>query len=696
MNSICEWLFCLFIIILPFYYDLSLASKTDLSKLLLVNIFVVISLFLWIFTKSKKISIGKIGIILFVFLIITGISTIFSYHRQISLVGTYMRYQGLMTEVFYFVLYLIVLNLIRQERYTLLINSAIIGGIGSSVYGILQAYGKDPIGWEVFSDRVSASFGNPVFLAAYLAMLCPLSFAMFLKDMKKTKWIYAGAFILIFTGLLFTRTRAGIVAFMGGMTMLFLFAGALKTLKDKNVHYLLLCTLGIFILSNFYSKTAIMQRFTAEILHKPKETASLEERFVAPPVGGSGGLRLLMWKGGMDIVKDHPLFGIGPEVLQFLWPRYAPLGYMSKTGQVTGVDRVHNEVVDVAITRGIIGFIAYIFLICFLFLSVIRFKRKEKIVFIGLFCAALAYLIQNQFSFAELVITGYFYIFLGIMDGIKKEQFLLPMKKWFFVPIFLIIAFFSYRVVFLYSADRAYYQGDYKKAIKLNPYERTYYGALAGFYIDRGNYEEAIEVLKDANKNIPDECNFYNIIGVAYQREEAKYGVNRTEDVISAYKKAIELNPYFVDARINLANYYITKGMFQDAANEFKEALKIQPWQEGWIDSLKSIHLTMKSKTAIQDFEEISRLNPDSYEIHKTLSQLYYESGDIDNFIRKCKDAIKANPKDILMRRNLAAIYYQMKDYENAKKELDLLLLISPNDPEANKLLFLLKEEGRY
>ncbi|MEW6680811.1 MAG: tetratricopeptide repeat protein, partial [bacterium] len=334
------------------------------------------------------------------------------------------------------------------------------------------------------------------------------------------------------------------------------------------------------------------------------------------------------------------MFGIGPETLQFIWPRYAPLKYMVTTGQGSGVDRVHNEILDVAITRGLFGLILYIFLIGFLFYSAFRFKGKERIGYLGLFSAGLAYLIQNQFSFAEIVITPYFFIFLGLMDKMAKKEHSISIKKWLFAIISLStiipILFFSLK---LYVADKAYYQKDLEKAIRLNPYERVYYGALAGFYIDKKDYKNAIDALKKANKNIPDEANFYNILGVTLQREESASGITREKEVISAYKEALRLNPCFIDAQINLGNYLISKGRLKEATICFKEALKVQPWQESWIETLKNLYLTLgKKKDAIADFKEILSLNPDSYNIHRALAQFYYEGGDIEGFIKECKE----------------------------------------------------------
>ncbi|MEW6006622.1 MAG: hypothetical protein AB1595_00465, partial [bacterium] len=205
MNLIYEVFLSLLIIILPFYYDLSIESKTDLSKLLFINVITSIVLIFWLFDilqSKKRLCIGKIGFILLASLLSFVFSCIFSVHKPISFFGCYMRYQGLMANIVYFILYLFILNIVRENRIFLLVNSAILSGCGSALYGILQGYGKDPIGWAEFANRVSACFGNPVFLAAFLAMLSPLSFSLFIFAKDKRKWLYLFAFFLIFAGLL--------------------------------------------------------------------------------------------------------------------------------------------------------------------------------------------------------------------------------------------------------------------------------------------------------------------------------------------------------------------------------------------------------------------------------------------------------------------------------------------------------------
>ncbi|MEK9149555.1 MAG: hypothetical protein AAB267_05855, partial [Candidatus Desantisbacteria bacterium] len=245
------------LLVLPFWYDLSIASKTDLSKLLFMNLMVSTILIIWItrvISAKTKLFIGKVGVILLLFFISGVISTLLSIHRPISLYGTYMRYQGLITNITYLILYLSFVNLVTNT--SLLINAIILAGCGSSIYGICQAFGKDPIGWYDFGDRVSAIFGNPVFLAAYLAMVSPLAFSMAIKEKSKTKrWLYISSSILIFCGLLFTRTRAGILAVFFAIGLICFFSQK-KILK--NIAPTLSVFLLIFIASNFYQKTAII------------------------------------------------------------------------------------------------------------------------------------------------------------------------------------------------------------------------------------------------------------------------------------------------------------------------------------------------------------------------------------------------------------------------------------------------------
>jgi O-antigen ligase len=57
-----------------------------------------------------------------------------------------------------------------------------------------------------------------------------------------------------------------------------------------------------------------------------------------------------MWKVGADMVRDHPLLGVGPEMIQVLYP-----GYRHKYPEAVnaGNPHLHNVPIQIAAERGL-------------------------------------------------------------------------------------------------------------------------------------------------------------------------------------------------------------------------------------------------------------------------------------------------------------------------------------------------------
>jgi O-antigen ligase len=60
--------------------------------------------------------------------------------------------------------------------------------------------------------------------------------------------------------------------------------------------------------------------------------------------------RIVMWKVGADMVRDHPLLGVGPEMIQVLYP-----GYRHKYPEAVnaGNPHLHNVPIQIAAERGL-------------------------------------------------------------------------------------------------------------------------------------------------------------------------------------------------------------------------------------------------------------------------------------------------------------------------------------------------------
>lgn len=96
--------------------------------------------------------------------------------------------------------------------------------------------------------------------------------------------------------------------------------------------------------------------------------------------------------------------------------------------------------------------------------------------------------------------------------------------------------------------------------------------------MEKQQYDQAIATFKKALKDEPKSAVTYNLLGMAYR---LKYNQIRNRELkqqeIAAFNKAIEIDPNYWVALINLGATYYFLGEKAKAAPLFKKALTINP-----------------------------------------------------------------------------------------------------------------------
>jgi tetratricopeptide (TPR) repeat protein len=131
--------------------------------------------------------------------------------------------------------------------------------------------------------------------------------------------------------------------------------------------------------------------------------------------------------------------------------------------------------------------------------------------------------------------------------------------------------------------------GDFTKTLKLcdtmitnNPTRPYGYKLKADCFMRLRKYQDAIKLYLQsydvANKSGTSSLLDFNAFGdlaIAYTQ------LNKLDDAIAAYQKAIKINPYDVDALFALQTIYRRKSRYKEAYMTVKEILRIQPNHSG-------------------------------------------------------------------------------------------------------------------
>ena len=163
------------------------------------------------------------------------ISTIFSQNIYLSIIGSYDRWEGIITIINYVILIYMFAKLIKTDDNIKIITYAIVIPASlSAIYGIFQSVGIDFMQWSAdATKRVFACINNPVHFCAYVAMVVPFCIAWSLKlasdyqtnQSKRTKFLSWFMFLMtciVYYSQFLSFSRATWMGFIGSLPLLYI------------------------------------------------------------------------------------------------------------------------------------------------------------------------------------------------------------------------------------------------------------------------------------------------------------------------------------------------------------------------------------------------------------------------------------------------------------------------------------------
>ena len=326
-------------------------------------------------------SFTPILIITSILLLVYVLSVITSVSPPISFWGSYLRRDGLLAFIVYLLLggltWWIFQNWTRLLR---LFTTMLLASVPVSLFGIMQHFSLDPIHWsDDLTQRVGSTLGWPVFIAAYLIMVIPITL-LFLcwswqgrADIRGgsrsgQQWgsvvLYGGVLVLQVLALFFTQSRGPTMGLAAGLGIGLLVLVAYR----ENRKFAYLCISGaavlILFLVLFNLPDSPLPKF---ILLRPFQRILL----LNPAKSDEAQWRLDVWRSSTALLKEDPkrwLTGYGPESLYVIFNRVYPKG--SPPGLLA--DRAHNETLDSLIRSGILGLVAFLGLYLTIFFQILR------------------------------------------------------------------------------------------------------------------------------------------------------------------------------------------------------------------------------------------------------------------------------------------------------------------------------------
>jgi putative inorganic carbon (hco3(-)) transporter len=451
-TRVIEYSFYSLFFLTPFLFTNLTSELFELNKMWFVWILTIIIIMSWIIKMvlQRRILFCRtpLDIPIALFLLFQIISTIFSLEPHTSFWGYYSRFNGgLLSIASYIVLYYAFLsNLSNLSYLRRILFFSLVSGLIVVLWGLPSHFGYDPTCFVLRGTldtscwtqdfmptvRIFSTLGQPGWLAAYLAILIPISFAFILKNpnhQKSEKLMFkysevlnlralrvfrnkihtsppaiafakrwrAGSFIILtslfYLALLYTGTKSGFLALLISITFL---AVAYFVMKGKKlfairnsrfaiiVSILLVITFIIgtpFSQLNFLTLNGIKNQVQKTQTPAQDKTDELAPRSSALQNEGgtdSGQIRLHVWEGAVNAWKDNPLIGTGVETFAHAHYKYKPVDHNLTSEWNFLYNKAHNEYLNYLATTGIFGLGTYLLLIGFFLYLVIRKISKSE------------------------------------------------------------------------------------------------------------------------------------------------------------------------------------------------------------------------------------------------------------------------------------------------------------------------------
>lgn len=215
-------------------------------------------------------------------------------------------------------------------------------------------------------------------------------------------------------------------------------------------------------------------------------------------------------------------------------------------------------------------------------------------------------------------------------------------------------------------------------------------------YDNEGRFEDAARQYEKALEIEPD-------ISYIHTRLAADYLFTKREiKAIEELKAAKSLDPQDLKPRFLLGLIYTSQGKFDDARNEYEDAVRANPESIWGLSSLADVLvLQEKMNEAAAIYEKLLEKEKESSPLHFNLAIIYIKTGRIEGAIEHLKAVLrlesdnKENRVLAVIHFYLGTLYESTKQGELAIKEFREAIRLDPNFPEAyNYLGYMFAEEG--
>lgn len=334
----------------------------SLLSITLIQIALSLAFFCWLFLHIKQKSWPKFPLFFWALVVYSGLSLLSSFYSknpEISFVDS--------RELLLFLVVPITFAAISSEKGLKKANLALLVSAYASALYSLYTY----LFLAGPGERIIGFMGHWMTQAGLLLLFCSFALSLFLLSKDRSRFLWACGYALGAIALVLTLTRS---AWIG------LAIAAIIVLAFYKPKTLILIPIAIglfFLLSPRHIKKRALSIFSKQ--------------------NYSNAQRIEYFHAGIQIIKEEPLFGTGPNTVDMVFqnPKYG-LSELAKRNV-----HLHSNIIQIGAERGIPALLAWLTFIGWSFLSLFRLLRNKDPILRPITVGALA-------ALGGLFVAGFF------------------------------------------------------------------------------------------------------------------------------------------------------------------------------------------------------------------------------------------------------------------------------------------------
>jgi O-antigen ligase len=334
------------------------------------------------------------------------ISSLASENLFTGIFGENQRRNGFLAYLALCLIFLVVSQFMQNENLGFLFNTIFVTSILIGSYSLLQTMGLDFFKWNNPYNSIIATVGNPNFAAAIMAVFAVLMLGILFNKGSQLviRLISFPLIVLLILDIKLSNSRQGLIVFAIGLMVMVL---TLIYLKNKILGYFLSIAFGLFSTIGILGMLKIGP--AAQFLYK--ESVSLRGYY---------------WRAGLEMLKNHPWFGVGLDNYGTYFKQYRESSYPIKYGYEISSTNAHNVPIQLFATGGFIYGTIYLSLLVFIFIRGIKAIRnspeKYRIQIVSVFSAWVAFQSQSLISIDNLGISIWGWVLGGVLVACSVDK----------------------------------------------------------------------------------------------------------------------------------------------------------------------------------------------------------------------------------------------------------------------------------